>query len=224
MPDMKMGQDGLAIVKAFESCMQKIPGRPGFFKAYYDPVNVLTIGWGHTNHHNPKFDAATVWSQAQCDAALAGDMKTFEDHVNRQSKVPLKQYEFDALVSWSFNTGGPATASLWRQLNAGQKDAIPANLAQWDKAGGRVLAGLTRRRKAEGLLFQGRIKEAYQVAQAKMTTTQKTAATVGGAVVAGGSATAAASAGWNWVEIGLTAFIAAGIVTAIVLLIKKVRS
>lgn len=224
MTDLKMGPDGLAIVKAFESCMEKIPGRPGFFKAYYDPVNVLTIGWGHTNHHLPKFDAATVWSQAQCDAALAGDMKTFEDHVNQQAKVDLKQHEFDALVSWAFNTGGPATASLWRQLNAGQKDAIPANLAQWNKAGGRVLNGLTRRRKAEGLLFQGRIKEAYQVAQAKMTTAQKTATATTGAVVAGGAATVAHSAGWGWLEVGLTAFIAAGIVAAVVILIKKARS
>lgn len=162
---MKIGPHSLAIVKAFESCMKKIPGKPGFFAAYYDPVNVLTIGWGHTNHHLPKFDAATVWSQAQCDAALAGDMKTFEDHVNRLAKVPLEQHEFDALVSWSFNTGGPASASLWRVLNSGNKTAIPGNLAAWNRAGGRVLKGLTRRRKAEGLLFQGRIKEAYQVAQ-----------------------------------------------------------
>jgi lysozyme len=224
MTNLKIGPDGLAIVKAFESCMQKVPGRPGFFKAYYDPVNVLTIGWGHTNHHLPKFDAATVWSQAQCDAALAGDMKTFEDHVNRLAKVPLKQYEFDALVSWAFNTGGPATASLWRQLNSGNKDAIPANLAQWNKADGRVLNGLTRRRKAEGLLFQGKIKEAYQVAQAKMSTAAKVGSTTAVVVGTGGAAAAAASQGWSWIEIGLTAFIAAGLVTAVVLLIKKLRA
>jgi len=220
--NMKIGPDGLAIVKAFESCMKKIPGRPGYFAAYYDPVNVLTIGWGHTNHHDPKFDAATVWSQAQCDAALAGDMKTFVDHVNRMATVDLKQCEFDALVSWSFNTGGPATASLWRQLNSGNKAAIPANLAQWDKAGGRVLAGLTRRRKAEGLLFQGRIKEAYQVAGISKAPTKTEAGTV--IIATGGGAAAAASAGWSWAEIGLTAFIVAGIITAGVLLYRKFRS
>jgi len=224
MNERKIGPDGLAVVKAFESCMQKVPDRPGHFKAYYDPVNVLTIGWGHTNHHLPRFDAATVWSQAQCDSVLAGDMKTFEDHVNRLAKVDLKQCEFDALVSWAFNTGGPATASLWRQLNAGQKDAIPANLAQWNKAGGRVLNGLTRRRKAEGLLFQGKIREAYQVAQAKMSTAAKIGSTTAVVVGTASGAAAAASAGWSWLEVGLTAFIAAGIITAIILLIKKVRS
>jgi lysozyme len=155
MADLKIGPDGLAVVKK---------ARPGYFAAYVDPVGVLTIGWGHTNHHEPEFDGGTVWSQAQCDAALAGDMATFEAHVNRLAKVDLKQHEFDALVSWAYNTGGPSTASLWRLLNGGNKAAIPGNLALWNKAGGRVLNGLTRRRKAEGLLFQGRIAEAYRVA------------------------------------------------------------
>jgi lysozyme len=169
MTDHKIGPDGLAIVKAFESCMRAVKGRPGYFAAYVDPVGVLTIGWGHTNHHSPRFDQSAVWSQAQCDAALAGDMGTFEAHVNRLAKVDLKQHEFDALVSWSFNTGGPSTASLWSALNRGGKASIPANLAQWNKGtvNGQkvVLNGLTRRRKAEGLLFEGKIREAYQVAQ-----------------------------------------------------------
>ncbi len=167
MTDLKMGADGLAVVKAFESCMAAMKTKPGYFAAYVDPVGVLTIGWGHTNHHKPAFDGGTVWSQAQCDAALAGDMATFEAHVNKQAKVPLAQYEFDALVSWSFNTGGPATASLWRALNGGDRAAIPAKLAQWNMAGGKVLNGLTRRRTAEGLLFQGRIAEAYAAAGIK---------------------------------------------------------
>lgn len=214
MPNMKIGPDGLAIVKAFESCMAKIAGKPGYFKAYYDPVNVLTIGWGHTNHHSPKFDAATVWSQAECDAALAGDMATFEAHVNRMAKVPLKQYEFDALVSWSFNTGGPSTASLWDALNRGDKASIPANLAQWNKGTVKgqkvVLNGLTRRRKAEGLLFQGKIKEAYAVAQAKPVSTVKKA---GGSIAAGGAASTAAhqaGLGVGWiVAIGVAVAVAA---------------
>jgi lysozyme len=166
---MKMGDDGIAVVKAFESCMAAVKGKPGYFAAYVDPVGVLTIGWGHTNHHEPKFNKGTVWSQAQCDAALKKDLGTFEAHVNRLAKVSLKQYEFDALVSWAYNTGGPSTASLWKLLNAGNKAAIPDNLAMWNKGGGRVLNGLIRRRKAEGLLFQGRIAEAYQVAQIKLT-------------------------------------------------------
>lgn len=161
---LRMGPAGLELVRAFESCMKKIPGRPGFFKPYMDSAGVLTIGWGHTNHHLPRFDARSVWSQAECDSALAGDMSTFERRVLDLAKVQLEQHEFDALVSWSFNTGGPASATLWKRLNAGQKSAAPAELAKWNRAGGKVLAGLVRRRKAEGLMFKGDVRGALAVA------------------------------------------------------------
>lgn len=162
---MKISENGLAIVKAFESCLR--PAGNGKFKAYVDPVGVLTIGYGHTNHHEPKFTASTVWTQLQCDVALAGDMATFEDYVSRLVKVDLEQHEFDALVSWAFNTGGPKTATLWKRLNAGDKASIPNELAKWNKGGGRELPGLTRRRKAEGELFAGKIDAAFKTAQIK---------------------------------------------------------
>lgn len=162
---MKISENGLAIVKAFESCLR--PAGNGKFKAYVDPVGVLTIGYGHTNHHEPKFTASTVWTQLQCDVALAGDMATFEEYVSRLVKVDLEQHEFDALVSWAFNTGGPKTATLWKRLNAGDKASIPNELAKWNKGGGRELPGLTRRRKAEGELFAGKIDAAFKTAQIK---------------------------------------------------------
>jgi lysozyme len=164
---MKIGANGLAIVKAFEGCHRAVKGRPGYFKAYLDPVNVLTIGYGHTNHHEPQFDADAVWSQAKCDAVLADDMATFERHVSRQAKVPLKQHEFDALVSWAFNTGGPASAGLWKSLNSGNKGDVPSRLLMWDKAGGKTLAGLTRRRQSEAALFEGDIDIALRIAGVK---------------------------------------------------------
>lgn len=163
----KTSLTGLAIIKAFESCLDPVKGRPGHFKPYLDPVGVLTIGWGHTNHHLPKFTASTVWSQQQCDEALAADVGLFEAHVAKQAKVPLTQNEFDALVSWAYNTGGPATATLWKKLNAGDKASVPAELARWNLAGGKVLAGLTRRRKAEGELFAGKVAAALKTAGAK---------------------------------------------------------
>lgn len=161
---MRMSDAGLALVKAFESCAVEVKSRPGFFRPYRDSAGVLTIGWGHTNHHLPRFDGNAIWSQAQCDAALAGDMGTFERWVSNLAKVDLKQCEFDALVSWAFNTGGPATATLWKKLNAGNKAAVPAELAKWNRGGGKVLRGLVRRRKAEGLMFAGKIEEALAVA------------------------------------------------------------
>lgn len=164
----KTSLTGLAIIEAFESCLAPVKGRPGYFKPYFDPVGVLTIGWGHTNDHAPRFLASAVWSQQQCDDALAGDVALFEAHVAKQAKVPLTQNEFDALVSWAYNTGGPATATLWKKLNAGDKASVPAELKRWDKADGKVLAGLTRRRKAEAELFAGNVAAALKTAGAEV--------------------------------------------------------
>lgn len=168
---MRISRVGLELVKAFESCMKKIPGRPGFFAPYDDGVGVLTIGWGHTNHHSPPFDAASIWSQAECDDVLAADMRIFEKHVTANAKVKLAQHEFDALASWSYNTGGSGSATLWKKLNAGDKASIPAELAKWNRGGGKVMAGLVRRRRAEGLLFVGKISDALAVAHNELRTT-----------------------------------------------------
>lgn len=164
---LRMSQSGLDLVKGFESCMTAIKTRPGYFRPYRDSAKVLTIGWGHTNHHLPRFDGNAVWSQADCDAALAHDMAVFERWVADHAGVDLRQCEFDALVSWAFNTGGPATATLWKRLNAGNRAAVPSELAKWNRAGGRVLAGLVRRRKAEGLMFAGEIGAALKLARGK---------------------------------------------------------
>lgn len=158
----KISETGLELIKAFESCLAPI--KPGFFKSYIDPVGVLTIGWGHTNHHPPKIDRSTVWSQKECDEALDRDLDIFEAQVNRLATVELKQHEFDPLVSWAYNVGGPRHATLWKRLNAGRKGLVPSELKKWNMGGGRVLAGLTRRRAAEALMFRGRVDDALVVA------------------------------------------------------------
>ena len=152
---MKISNDGLAIVKVFEGLR---------LKAYRCAANVLTIGYGSTGKH---VKPGMVITEAQADELLRKDIERFERHVEKNASVPLEQHEFDALVSWAFNTGGPAHASLWRELNAGNKNVIPAKLAAWNKGGGRVLKGLVRRREAEGLLWQGRIAAAFEVAGVK---------------------------------------------------------
>ena len=155
---------GIELIQAFESCLKPVPGRDGFFKSYYDPVGVLTIGWGHTNHHPPRIERDTVWSQEECDQALDRDLDIFEEQVERLAEVELQQCEFDALVSWSYNTGGPKTATLWKRVNAEQRRQVPVELAKWNRGGGRILRGLTRRRKAEALMFVGEIEAALKVA------------------------------------------------------------
>jgi lysozyme len=149
----KIGSKGAALVKAFESCMKKVPGG---FQAYFDPVNVLTIGWGHTNHHGRKFDANTIWTQAECDAEFLNDMALFEGTVNKLVKVAINQDQFDALVSFAFNVGGGnlEKSTLLKKLNAGDFPGAAQEFKRWNKADGKVLPGLTRRRASESLLFQ----------------------------------------------------------------------
>jgi lysozyme len=223
---VKTSEVGLAIIRAFEGCLKPIPGRPGFFKPYICPAGVLTIGWGSTNHHEPKFTKDSVWSQQQCNDALKNVVATFERHVEKHAKVPLAQHEFDALVSWAYNTGGPAHASLWKALNAGNKAAIPGKLMAWNKAGGKVLNGLTRRREAEAKLFVGNVNGALatagvakmkplpmpqQVDPPKTATARKTGT---GAIVIGGGA-AANEAKKAWGPGAAVAIIAVAIVIAV---------
>jgi len=75
--------------------------------------------------------------------------------VERYIAVPLTDNQYVALVSFTFNLGAGSlkTSTLRRRLNTGDYDAIPSELARWVKAGGKALAGLVRRRVAEGELF-----------------------------------------------------------------------
>ena len=72
--------------------------------------------------------------------------------------VPLSQNQFDALVSWVYNLGnGNLTSStMLKVLNSGDYAGVPAQIKRWNKAGGKVLEGLTRRRQAEADMFEGK--------------------------------------------------------------------
>jgi lysozyme len=146
---------GLKLIQSFEGCERRA-GR-GRFRAYVDPVGILTIGWGHTNAAGRQFAAGTVWTQAECDAALREDLATFEQGVRAAVKVGLEPCQFDALVSFAYNCGlgNLKTSTLLRKVNRRDFAGAAREFARWNKAGGRVLSGLTRRRAAEATLFQG---------------------------------------------------------------------
>lgn len=153
--NLRLSKEGYDLVKAFESCLQRTPD--GKYKPYYCPAGVLTIGWGHTNHHGRKFDRSARWTRQECDDALEEDIAGFEQAVKRRVKQPLKQYQFDALVSFTYNCGegNLAKSNLLRKVNAGNFDGAAREFAKWNRGGGRVLAGLMRRRASEALMFQG---------------------------------------------------------------------
>ena len=90
--DRKLTQAGANLIQHFEGCLQK---KGEYYHAYKCPANVLTIGWGHTNHHGRKFDASSRWTMEECNAAFFEDMAGFEMAVRRLVKVPLAPHQFE---------------------------------------------------------------------------------------------------------------------------------
>lgn len=120
--------------------------------AYHDAVGVLTIGYGHTG--SDVRPGLTI-DRARADQLLRQDLAAAEAAVGRLVKVPLTDNQFGALVSFAFNVGVGAFqgSTLLRKLNAGNYDAVPGELAKWNKGtvNGKKVAipGLTNRRAAE---------------------------------------------------------------------------
>jgi lysozyme len=95
-------------------------------------------------------------TQEQADALLMKDIARFQDGVNKLvTYKPLTQNQFDSLVDFAFNLGlgNLGSSTLLRKLNAGDVKGAADEFLRWNRAGGQVLAGLTRRRQAERDLF-----------------------------------------------------------------------
>lgn len=137
--------EGLALIKKFEGCE---------LEAYQCSAGVWTIGYGHTKGVAPGDSV----SQEEAEQMLVDELHEYESYINEYVTVALSQNQFDALVSWVYNLG-PANlkaSTMLKVLNSGDYEGVPAQIKRWNKAGGKVLQGLIRRREAEALLFIGR--------------------------------------------------------------------
>lgn len=144
---MKISKLGLNLVRHFEGM---------YLRGYKCPANVWTIGYGHTGLVDGKpIHGNMIITEEKAIELLQQDMAVFENAVKDSVKVPLTQNQFDALVSFAFNVGAGALrkSTLLRLLNQGKYEEVPSQLLRWNKGGGKVLAGLTRRRKSEAHLF-----------------------------------------------------------------------
>ena len=159
---MNVGNAGLKLIESFEGFVPFVYDdlRPAGGKYGYrewdggSVKGTLTIGYGHTNAAGlPKIVKGMQVTQEEGSAILASDLHSVEVDVNRLVKVPLTQNQFDALVSFHFNTGALGKSTLLKKLNAGDYAAVPSELLKWVKSKGQTLNGLIRRRKAEGQLF-----------------------------------------------------------------------
>jgi lysozyme len=153
---LRLSREGSALVRSFEGCLHPIDAAKTKFRPYVCPAGVLTIGFGHTNDNGRQFKAGDVWTKGECDAEFRADMARFETAVRRRVKVELTQHQFDALVSFTYNCGegNLRKSSLLRKVNAEDFEGAALAFAPWNRGGGRVLAGLTRRRAAEAALFR----------------------------------------------------------------------
>lgn len=149
---MQIGSKGESLIKSFEGCEKKRPD--GKFDAYPDPGtggDPWTIGWGSTGKDIRR---GTVWTQAECDARFAKHIQHFVADVNTAlAGAPTTQNQFDALVSFHYNTGAIFKATLTKLHKAGKFAEAAAQFGKWVNAGGHPMNGLIRRRKAEAALY-----------------------------------------------------------------------
>jgi len=144
------------LIQQFEGCAKR--GPDGSFAAYPDPGtggDPWTIGWGSTG---PDIKEGTVWTQKQCDDRFGEHLSQFAAKVGKLlGTAPTTQNQFDAMVGFAYNVGvGNLSAStLLKKHKAGDYQGAAAEFAKWNKAAGRVLPGLTRRRAAEARLYSG---------------------------------------------------------------------
>ena len=137
-----------------------IAGHEGVrLKAYPDPATggePWTIGVGHTSAAGPpKVTKGMTITADECDEILSRDLAVFERAVESAVKAPLNQNQFDALVSFTFNVGvgNLQKSTLLRKLNAHDYRGAADQFAVWNKAAGKVMKGLTKRRADERALF-----------------------------------------------------------------------
>lgn len=147
---MQISEEGRQLIKKFEGCE---------LEAYKCSADVWTIGYGRTKNVS-RGDTCT---QEQADKWLEEELPVYGAYVSDAVLVPLDQNEFDALVAWVYNLGPTNlnNSTMLKVLNDNKKNEVPNQMRRWNKANGKVLEGLERRRLAESLLFEG--KEWHEV-------------------------------------------------------------
>lgn len=151
---------GLKMVEEFEGFASRkfrsghlVPD--GKVTAYFDPVRIPTIGFGHIRTVTASDVDVKSITRREAEQLLREDLGKAEAAVSDLVKVQLNDNQFSALVSFVFNLGAGAfgQSTLLKRLNEGKYEEAANQFPRWDKAGGRRLPGLARRRKAERELF-----------------------------------------------------------------------
>lgn len=150
---MRLGEAGLALIRKWEGCARR--RADGRIEAYPDPGSVdgrpWTIGWGSTGED---IGAGTIWTQAECDARFEGDIERYVRQVAAALEgAATTQGQFDALVSFHYNTGAIRTASLTRLHRQGRFAQAQREFAKWIYNDHQPMNGLKARRAEEAALY-----------------------------------------------------------------------
>jgi lysozyme len=151
---MQPSQACLSLIQEFEGCAKRQPD--GTYAAYPDPgtgAAPWTIGWGTTG---ADIDKGLVWTQQQCDDRFAQDVGAFAGKVAAViGAAPTTQNQFDAMVCFAYNVGvgNLQSSTLLKMHKAGNYAGAAGQFPLWNKAAGKVLPGLVRRRAAEAALY-----------------------------------------------------------------------
>jgi lysozyme len=142
---MRTSQKGIDLIKSSEGLR---------LTAYPDPATggePWTIGYGTTRGVKPGMKITTT----QAEEYLKTDVGRFEPELAKLVKVPLTQNQWDALMSFVYNLGSAnlASSTLLKLLNAGDYTRAADQFPRWNKAAGKEMPGLTKRRAAEQALF-----------------------------------------------------------------------
>lgn len=152
--------EGMDLIKRFEGC-HKVRS-DGLIEAYPDPAPgnkglPVTVGWGTTRIAGKPIVLGTLHTREQIDEYLEADMERYAADVVKALGNALRatsQQQFDALVSFHYNTGAIGRATLTRKHVSGDYRGAAAEFDKWTRAGGQVLKGLVRRRAAERKLYE----------------------------------------------------------------------
>lgn len=151
---MTPSQTCAKLIQEFESCAKK--RKDGSYDAYPDPGSggdPWTIGWGSTGADIKK---GTVWTQKQCDDRFAQHLASFgKDVSSAVGSAKTTQHQFDAMVSLAYNIGmgNFGGSTLLKKHKAADYAGAAAEFPKWNKAAGKVLPGLVKRRAAEAALY-----------------------------------------------------------------------
>ena len=163
----EINQAGLDLIKSFEGILDGDPSTANL-DPYLDPIGIWTIGWGHAivvgkDFLRGKQNRAKAFALypggltiPEAETLLRADVMDKCRDVDSLVKVSLNDNQYAALVSFTFNLGigNLKQSTLLKKVNAGDFAGAANEFAKWNKAGGKVLAGLTRRRAAEAELFR----------------------------------------------------------------------